>query len=265
MANDVLLKDIKGNVGTLTFNRPQKRNSLTVEMLLQLVKTLEEWARDDSIRVVVITGIGDKAFCAGFDVLSIPTEITPEMAESLKGTHPVEKALNTVKNYPYPTIAMLNGYAMGAGFNMTMCCDIRIGADDVRMGIPPAKLGLVYHPEGVKQVVEALGMARAREVFFTGRLYSAEDVVKMGLIHQSVPKSELADVTYALAEEIAENAPLSLKGIKRILNMLGDSMTLSEENIKEAALIIAQSFNSEDIKEGQLAFIQKRKPVFKGK
>ncbi len=261
----MLLKERKGNVGTLTLNRPEKRNSITVEMLIELVNTLEEWADDDTVRVVVITGSGDRVFSGGFDVLSIPTEITPEIAKTFKNRNPVEQALNCVKNYPYPTIAMLNGYALGAGFNLTMCCDIRIAADDVRMGIPPAKLGLVYHSEGIKQVVEALGMARAREVFFTGRLYSAEDVAKMGLVHRMVPRSELESTTYALAEEIAENAPLSLKGMKRIFNMFADNMVLSEDDMKEAAMIIAQSFNSEDIKEGQLAFVQKRKPVFKGR
>jgi enoyl-CoA hydratase/carnithine racemase len=213
----------------------------------------------------VITGSGEKAFCSGFDVRSIPTEVTAENAIALRNRNPLEQMLNIVKNYPYPTIAMLNGHAMGAGFNMAMCCDIRIAADDVRMSIPPAKLGLVYHPEGIKQVVEALGMPHAREVFFTGRLYSAEDVREMGLVHHSVPKSKLSSITYELAEEIAANAPLSLKGIKRILNMFGNSMALSEENMKEAAALIAQAFNSADLKEGQLAFIQKRKPDFKGR
>ena len=264
MESDVLLKERKGNVGTLILNRPHKGNSLSVGLLFELIKALEEWAKDDTVRALVITGSGEKAFCSGFDVRSIPTEITSENAIALKNKNPVEQALNMVKNYPYPTIAMLNGYAMGAGFNLAMCCDIRIAADDVRMSIPPAKLGLVYHPEGIKQVMEALGMARAREVFFTGRLYSAENVKEMGLVHHSVPKLKLSSMTYELAEEIAANAPLSLKGIKRILNMLGNSMALSDENMKEAMALIAQSFNSEDLKEGQLAFIQKRKPNFKG-
>ncbi len=265
MEKNLLLKEIKGHVGTLVFNRPEKRNALTVDMLLDLAGTLDEWAKDDSIRVVVITGAGDKAFCGGFDVLSIPTELKAEDRKALQTHNAVERALSSVKGYPYPTIAMLNGYAMGAGFNIAMCCDIRVAADHVRMGMPPARLGLVYHPEGVKQVVEAIGMARAREVFFTGRLYGAEDVRKMGLVHHMVQRAELESFTYNLAQEISENAPLSLKGIKRILNMLSESLRLSDDQMNEAALLVAQAFMSEDLKEGQTAFIQKRKPEFKGK
>jgi len=270
MADEVLRKERQGRVGTLILNRPDKGNSLSVELLLKLIQALQEWAGDDTIRTLVITGTGDKAFCGGFDVRSIPTELPPQEeasagAKGLKSPNPVEQLLDQVKNYPYPTIAMLNGYALGAGFNLAMCCDLRIAADHVRMGIPPAKLGLVYHPEGIKQVVEAVGMARAREVFFTGRLYAPEDVREMGLVHQMVPGSELAGVTYGLAEEISENAPLSLKGIKQILNLFGKSLGLSERDRQAAELIVAGSFLSEDLKEGQLAFIQKRKPDFKGR
>lgn len=265
MENDLLLKEVKGNVGTLTLNRPAKRNSITADMLLDLIETLEEWEAAGDVRAVVITGSGDKAFSGGFDVLSIPTELTPETAKFLKDKSPVVGGLAALKDYPYPTIAMINGYALGAAFNLTMCCDIRIAADDARMGIPPAKLGLVYPLEGTMQVVEAIGMARAREVLFTGRLYSAEDVERMGLVHQMVPKAELHDTVYKLADEIAENAPLSLKGIKTILNMLAKSVDLNEEDTLKADILVARAFNSEDIKEGTQAFIQKRKPIFKGR
>lgn len=270
MADEVLLKERQGHVGTLILNRPDKGNSLSVELLLKLIQALEEWAKDDGLRTLVITGTGDKAFCGGFDVRSIPTELPPKEAASagakgLNSLNPVEQLMDRVKNYPYPTIARLNGYAMGAGFNLAMCCDLRIAADHARLGIPPAKLGLVYHPEGIKQVAEAIGMARAREVFFTGRLYGPEEVREMGLVHRMVPGSELAGVTSGLAEEISENAPLSLKGIKRILNLLGQRGVFSEAEKQETDWIMAQAFLSADLKEGQLAFIQKRKPKFQGR
>jgi len=270
MADEVLLKERQGHVGTLILNRPDKGNSLSVELLLKLIQALEEWAGDDGLRTLVITGTGDKAFCGGFDVRSIPTQLPPKEAASvgakgLKSPNPVEQLLERVKNYPYPTIAMLNGYALGAGFNLAMCCDLRIATGHARMGIPPAKLGLVYHPEGIQQVAEAIGMARAREVFFTGRLYGPEEVREMGLVHHMVPAAELTGFTYGLAEEISENAPLSLKGIKQILNLLGKSPVLSERDRQAAELIVVQSFLSEDLKEGQRAFIQKRKPKFQGR
>jgi len=265
METGILLKEKRGKVGILTLNRPEKRNSLTVELLIELNKAMREWAGDDAVRVVVITGSGDKSFSSGFDVLSIPTSLTEEIKEFLKDGNPVEVALNNVKNFPKPTIAMLNGYAFGAGFNLAICCDIRVGADDIRMGMPPAKLGLVYHPEGLKQMIEVLGMAHTREALFTGRTYSGAEVKEMGFVNHLVPRSELSTFTFALAEEIASNAPLSLIGTKRILNMLSNRMSLTEEELKEVLLLTAKAFNSEDIKEGQMAFVQKRKPNFKGR
>lgn len=262
---DVLLRQRKGNIGTLVLNRPEKNNSLSVDLLWELHQALNEWSADDTIRALVITGFGDKAFSSGFDILSIPTNLTPEMEEVLKKHNPLELAFNSIKNYPYPVIAMLNGHAFGAGFNLAICCDIRIAADDIRMGMPPARLGLVYHPEGIKQFVEALGMARTREIFFTAKTYGPQEIRDMGLVHHLVPRAELASTTYSLAEEIASNAPLSLKGTKRIINMLERSVSLDEHSLKEAEELINASFNSDDLKEGQKAFLERRKPQFKGR
>jgi enoyl-CoA hydratase len=270
MGPEVLLRERKGLVGWLTLNRPEKGNSLSLDLLFALLKALEEWAADDGIRALVIRGAGDKAFCAGFDVRSIPTGpipasgMTPEM-KAFEHHNPVELLMNRLHDFPYPTIAMLNGLAIGAGFNLAICCDLRLAGDHVRMGIPPARLGLVYHAEGLKQVAEALGMARAREVFFTGRLYAPAEVLAMGLVHQMVPRAELEALTATLAQEISANAPLSLKGIKRILNLLAANPAWGNQEKQEAAAIVTQSFLSEDAREGQLAFLQKRKPEFKGR
>jgi enoyl-CoA hydratase/carnithine racemase len=261
----VLLKEIKGNVGALTLNRPERRNAISPDMLVQIDLTLKEWAARDTVRTVVLTGGEGKAFSSGYEILSIPTEITEENKELFKASNPVEKVLHTLKHFPYPTIAMLNGYAFGAGLNMCICCDIRIAAEDVKVGMPPAKLGLVYHPEGLRQFVEVLGMARTREVFFAGRTYQGQQLLDMGLVDHLVPRSELAETTYRLAQEIASNAPLSLKGSKRILNMWGESLTLSQENLEEVERRILEAFNSHDLKEGQASFLEKRKPKFVGK
>jgi enoyl-CoA hydratase/carnithine racemase len=263
--SEELLKEIKGNVGTLTFNRPERRNSITPDMLVQIYLTLKEWAEQDTVRAVVITGGEGKAFSSGYDILSIPTEVTEETKEALKASNPLELGLHSIKNFPYPTIAMVNGYAFGAGLNTLMCCDIRIGADDIKAGMPPAKLGLVYHPEGLRQFIHVLGMAKTREVFFAARNYQGQELLDMGLVDHLVPRSKLKETTYRMAEEIAGNAPLSVKGTKRIMNMLEDSLALTEEQLAEAEKIIAHAFNSHDLKEGQTAFIEKRKPKFIGK
>ncbi len=261
----MLLKEVKGNVGTLTFNRPERRNSITPDMLAQIHLTLKEWAEKDTVRAVVFTGGEGKVFSSGYDILSIPTEVTKETKEFLKASNPLEIALHTVKNFPYPTIAMLNGYAFGAGLNTCMCCDIRIAADDVKAGMPPARLGLVYHPEGLKQFIQVLGMARTREIFFAGRTYQGRELLDMGLVDHLVPRADLVETTYRMAEEIAGNAPLSLKGSKRILNMWEESLALSEEHLAEAERLITEAFNSRDLKEGQTAFIEKRRPNFIGR
>jgi len=262
---EILLQEIKGNIGTLTFNRPERRNALSPELLIKLHLTLREWALQGAIRVVIITGGAGKAFSSGFDIASIPTNLSPEMEALMKTANPLDLALSSVRNFPYPTIAMMNGYAYGAGCNLAVCCDIRIAVDDVSVGMPPAKLGLVYHPEGLRQFIEVVGMARAREIFFSGKTYRGAEVLAMGLVNYLVPRTELEAKTRALAEEIAVNAPISLRGMKRIFNMLGDAAVLGIDAAAEADRFMAEAFRSEDLREGQTAFFEKRKPLFKGR
>ncbi len=261
----MLIKEISGNVGTLKFNRPERGNSLTPSLLAELHFTLQKWAEKDSVRVVVITGNSEKAFSAGYDIPAIPTEISPDAVEFLKEDNPLERALDSVKNFPFPVIAMINGYCFGAGLNLAMCCDIRIGADHIKVGMPLAKLGLVYHPEGLSQFIEVIGMARTREIFFTGRTYLGKEVKDMGLVDHLVPAKKLSEIVYALANEISKNAPLALKGTKTILNMIGKYSLIGSEYFNEAQALVVEAFNSNDLKEGQTAFIEKRNPVFTGK
>jgi len=260
----VLLTDVRSCVGTLTLNRPGRRNALSPELLLKIHETLSAWAQSDEVRCVVITGGSCSAFSSGYDLASLPTEMTPELADIMKNGNPLEFALNTVAAYPYPVIAMMNGYAFGAGLNLCMCCDMRIAVQDVRVGMPPVKLGLVYHPEGLRQFIEVLGMARTRELFFTGKTYQGAEVLEMGLVNRLVPELELAAFTYAMAGEMAQNAPLALKGAKRIMAMFSRGMQLTEANMRQAEELIAEAFDSDDIKEGQAAFFEKRKPRFTG-
>ena len=260
-----LLTEKRGHIGVLTLHRPERRNALSPRLLIDLHETLEAWAREAEIRSVVITGSGEKAFSSGYDILAIPTDVTPETASRLREGNPLQLGLESVKNFPYPTIAMLNGHCFGGAVHLALCCDLRVGADDIAVGIPPARLGVVYPHEGIAQVAQVLGMARAREVFFTGRSYRGEALREIGLVDRLVPRSELEATTYGLAEEISSNAPLSLKGMKRILNLIEASAALSGEARREAEGLFAAALQSEDAKEGQKAFIEKRRPSFIGR
>ena len=261
MQNDILLKKIDGRVCTLVLNRPATRNSLSPQLLKELTATLNELAENDEVRAVVIRGAGDKAFCAGYDLNLLPSG--DDSADD-EGLNPFEIAMETIVNFPYPVIAMMNGYAFGGGCDLAVSCDIRIGAEDIRIGMVPAKLGVVYSVSGLKRFMRVIGQGRTRELFFTGRQYQAPFLKEIGFLNYLLPKKELEDFTYAMASEISENAPLSLKGTKRVLELIGRSTTLSSSDVEEAETIANNSFLSQDLQEGRAAFFEKRKPVFQG-
>lgn len=263
--NGILLEEEKDHIGLLTINRPEKRNALSPELLATLHLILSRWAQNDAIRAVVITGGVGRVFSSGYDVAAIPTDVSPEMVEILKAGNPLTLALDSIRNYPYPVIAMMNGHAFGAGLNLAVCCDIRIAVDTIKVGMPPARLGLVYHPEGLKQFADVLGPARTREVFFTARTYEGAEVLAAGFVNRLVPAADLKTVTFEIARQIAANAPLSLKGMKEIMNMLDRSAELRPADRARAEVIIRESFASRDLAEGQTAFLEKRPPVFTGK
>ncbi|MEW6187495.1 MAG: enoyl-CoA hydratase-related protein [Thermodesulfobacteriota bacterium] len=259
--------DVEKNerVATLIINRPEKRNSLSPDILIQLHQSLEALAKGDEVRAVVIRGIGDQAFSSGYDIGSIPTGVDPALRDKLKDQNPLELALQSVIHFPYPVIAFLNGYAFGAGCELAISCDMRVGADDIRMGMPPAKLGLVYSLAGLTRFVQTIGLARTKEVFFTGKYFPAARAKEMGLVDYILPRQEAETLVYEQAREIAGNAPLSVKGTKRVLNLLAQTLILPEEGRREANRLAAMAFKSEDLKEAQTAFLQKRKPEFKGR
>lgn len=262
---DILLSERRDRVGIVTFNRPDRRNALSPALLLRLHETLDTWAREDEIRVVVVTGSGQKAFSSGYEISEIPTDLSPELARRLRDSNPLQLGLSSLKRFPYPTIAMLNGHCFGGALHLALCCDLRVGADDIAIGMPAARLGLVYAPEGIAQFAHVLGMARAREVFFTARTYRGSAAQAMGLVDRLVPRAELEKTTFGLAEEIAANAPLALRGIKQILNQIEAAAPLSAEVQREAEALFVTSLQSEDAKEAQMAFLEKRPARFVGR
>jgi enoyl-CoA hydratase/carnithine racemase len=261
---DLLIEQQK-RLCTLTLNRPDKKNSLSLELVDLLCVTLKKLAKNDNLRVVMLRGAGDKAFCSGFDIGSLPTQSREDADQRLQSLDRVESLLQTVIHFPYPVIAVLNGFAFGLGCELAMCCDIRIGADDIRMGMPPARLGLVYPWTGLQRFIQNIGLQRTKEIFFTGRTYSGLRMQALGLVDYLVARAELEKFATEMALQIAENAPLALKGIKRVINLLMQTNWLDNNQAAEARTIFRDTLSSQDMREGQAAFLEKRKPHFKGK
>ena len=259
-----VLKQIEGRVATLTLNRPERRNALSPQLLDLLVTYLGELGADDEIRAVVIRGAGGKVFSSGYDLATLPAGVgTEDIANASK--NPLERAIQAIYAYPYPVIAMINGYAYGAACELALSCDFRVAAEGVKMGFPPAKLGIIYPPFGLLRIIGKIGIQAAKELFFTGRSIEPFRVKALRLVDFHVERDQLETTAYGLAREIAANAPLSLKGIKRIMGIAERTPSLTAEEQAELGAMVIEAFNSEDAKEGLTAFFEKRQPYFTGR
>jgi enoyl-CoA hydratase/carnithine racemase len=262
MAEKLLLVEREDNICTLVLNCPERRNALSPELLLQLGDAVNSLQNDPQIRVVIIRGAGEQAFSGGFDIGKIPTE---GLAKEGLRANPLEYGMESICSFPYPVIAMIYGYAVGAGLELAVSCDLRIAADTARLGITPVKLGVVYAHTGIQKFINLVGVARTKELFFTGRLIDAQKAKDIGLVDHVVPAQDLPSAAYGIAREIAENAPIAVSGTKITILKLLSYQKLSPEEEKELEALREQAILSEDAKEGQEAFLEKRKPVFKGK
>ncbi len=259
-----LITNEKDSIGTIILNRPEKRNLLTPGMLLEIDSELKRMKSVGEIRCVVIRGSGDKAFSSGYDISAIG-KIKDDMMRDYRCDHPLIIASKAIEDFPYPVIAMINGHAFGGGLELAMTCDIRVSVDGVLFGMPPAKLGVIYTYTGIRKFLNTIGFGYTKELFLTGRNTDAKRAEKMGLVNYVVPRPELEEFTYKLASEICENAPLSMSTMKTMINAWQRNQSTSrddEELIKEMILKVQES---EDYKEGQRAFGEKRKPKFRGK
>jgi len=255
-------------VATLTLNRPEKLNALNPELLSQLKQMMISLEEEGEVRAIVLRGAGDRAFSAGFDVTRFDTVFPRGNVEDSKRRleqHPVAVAVDAVASFPYPVIAMINGYAFGGGLELTMACDLRIAVESAKMGMPPAKIGIVYRSQGLRYFINAVGMAYTKEIFLLGRMYDAFRAKEMGLVHYVIPENQLVDFTFEMARELSENAPLAVRGVKAILSKMGSVCQLSTEDEAWAMGLVAEAYNSEDMAEGLTARKEKRKPKFKGR
>jgi enoyl-CoA hydratase/carnithine racemase len=250
-------------VARLRLNNPAKRNPLDHEVLDALAETLPALDRGIEIRCVVITGTG-RAFSAGYDIGAIPEETFERDAEALVA-HPFHDAMEAVSAHPYPVVAAINGHCLGGGLELAVRCDLRICAAGAKLGMPPAKLGLIYGHTGLERFIDVIGVAATRDLFLTGRTLSAERAREIGLVGEVADDAELEERALALAGEIAANAPLSLRGNKRAIETLARFPRLSAEQERELIELRRSCFASEDFREGIRAFAEKRAPRWRGR
>ncbi len=248
----------------LTIDNPAKRNALDHPILDAITATLAELgAAGSDARCVIVTGAGGM-FSAGYDIGEIPDEEFEQRAEALVA-HPFTEAIEALEAFPYPTLASLPGHTIGGGLELALACDLRVAKDDIKLGMPPAKLGLVYSHTGLRRFIDAIGAARTRELFLLGRYIDAATAEQWGLVNRAVPAQELDAVTLELGEEMAGNAPLSQTGNKRVIAALLDGRDgLGEQLEAELIELRRASFASHDLREGMAAFAEKRTPRWRG-
>ncbi len=262
LKTEKMLARKENGIGWMVFNNPERRNALGMEMQQAIPEILGDFANDDDVRVVVMSGAGGKAFVSGADISEFEQRrSSPDaIAEYDRISAEASRAYTTMGK---PLIAMIQGFCMGGGLLTAMQADLRIASDDSQFGVPAARLGLGYGFGGVKALVDLVGQTHTREILLTGKRFPAEDAMRWGLINRVIPADQLEATVVDLASTIAENAPLTIKTIRAAVRE-----TLKDESRRDLDSIermVAECFASEDYREGRSAFMEKRRPAFRGK
>lgn len=266
----LLIDEPSGGVVRLTISNPAKRNALDHPILDAIAATLTELAAvsgvgglKSSARCVVITG-AHGMFSAGYDIGEIPEEEFEQRAERLVA-HPFTEAIDALESFPYPTLAVLPGHTIGGGLELALACDLRVALQTIKLGMPPAKLGLVYSHTGLRRFIDAIGAARTRELFLLGRYIDAPTALGWGLVNRLAPADELDAVALEVADELASNAPLSQLGNKRVIAALLHAEADLPSDVEEELIELRRaSFASQDMREGVRAFAERRIPNWRG-
>jgi enoyl-CoA hydratase/carnithine racemase len=258
---DKIISRRDGGTGHVVFNNPEKRNAVSLDMWQAVDEALEGFADDDDIRVVVLSGAGDKAFVSGADISKFADERSgAEAVAHYNAT--TARIYGKLHAFAKPTIAQITGSCVGGGVALAVCCDLRICGESSRFAIPAAKLGLGYGFAGLERLVNLIGPAFAKEMFFTARLFSAAEAYEMGLVNRVVPDERVESFVADYAETITSNAPLTVSAVKTIVGEV-----LKDREARDLAMceeLVKRCFASHDYIEGRQAFLEKRKPQFIG-
>lgn len=259
---DRMLAEKDGAIGWMIFDHPERRNAVTQAMWLQMGAILEDFATDAAIRTVVLKGAGDKAFVSGADISQFGQQRrnAAEVAASNRLTDAAHQALAT---FAKPTIAMIQGFCLGGGLAIALMCDLRFASEDATFGIPAARLGVGYGAQSVGLLQALVGPAYTREILFTGRRFSGEEALRMGLINRLLPGTDLAAYVQDYAAMIGANAPLTMRAAK--LASLELLKAEAARDLAEVERAVEACFNSADYHEGRTAFLEKRPPRFTGR
>lgn len=258
--SDVLVKEKLGDyVALLTVNRPEKMNALNMEVRSILLETLDELTHDDDVRVVIITGAGDRAFIAGADIGEFKDAAPAEQYRSMQDTN----IYSAMESFPKPVIAMINGFCLGGGCELAMACDMRIAAEGAKLGQPEINLGLIPGGGGTQRLPRLVGEGWAMRLILGGEMLSAERAARIGLVEEAVPPDELRDRTVELARRIASRSPVALKAAKETI--LAARRTPLDEGLKFERAWFSLLFSTEDMAEGVSAFLEKRDARFTGR
>jgi enoyl-CoA hydratase len=253
---------VEDGIGWIIFNAPEKHNAMGLEMSQGVQRVVKAYAADDNVRVVVLTGAGEKAFMSGADISEFEknranAQQAEKYAETAGGVH------GAVRNLQKPTIAMIRGYCMGGGLALAAACDLRFTADNGLFAIPAARLSIAYRLDFLSWVVELVGPSAAKDILYSARRLKADEALQIGLVNRVVPAAELEKNTRDYCAALVENAPLSMRATKVVIGELLKDGTKRDEGLCER--VSAECFDSADFKEGRQAFMEKRKPVWKGR
>ncbi|WP_420392997.1 enoyl-CoA hydratase [Acuticoccus sp.] len=258
---DKILTERDGVVARIVFNQPEKRNAVSLEMWEAVEAALDAFEADDGVRVLILSGAGGKAFVSGADISKFETErASKEAVAHYNAT--TKRVYGKVEAFPKPTIAQIDGFCIGGGVALSVCCDLRVCGTGSQFAIPAARLGLGYGFEGINRLAAVVGPSFTKEIFFTARRFDAEEARIMGLVNRVVPDAEVGAKAMEMAQTIAANAPLTVDSVKFITNQT--QLDEGARDMGRCDALVAQCFDSQDYVEGRRAFMEKRQPDFVG-